>query len=289
LVLNKISDLTVNSVLLYRTFNEPDSLNYKKMNLVGTFSLSENILDDFNDLTKNNLPINEDCFYRVISQKTIVNEFGESELIDSTQSELFKVKLFDNENPKSPVITPSIEGSNQDKNTLIGVKFEFDCDIYKGKYYLFGINNSGNWQLINSISNPNNLGTLSFNLGNVIIKENDDWIYRQYKVVAENCSGLLSVEENILNLTSFYVPNPRIIGSKIACINQNKTYTVTKSKNSNVLQWRNGSTNEGTSESQVFNWTTLGNKTIRLTERDIESDISVFVTLTINVKAVPTP
>ena len=289
-LLNKITDLRVNKILVYRTFVKEKCINYKeRMTLVGSFNTAEDIVDTFNDYTKKSLPINETCYYRIVTQKTILNEFNESEQIDSEPSEVISITLFDNINPDAPILTSHISGTNTNNDTLNSVTIQFNSTMYKGKYYLYTLNSVGNWQLINTITNANNLSALEFNIGNVIIKENESWIYPQYKVVAENCSGLLSLNDNILNLTSVYVPNPSILGSKVACINQNVNYKTLKSKSANTIQWKEGNTNKGTTENQIFNWSSIGDKTITLIETDSESNISVTITFELSVRPIPSP
>ncbi|MDP1728441.1 MAG: hypothetical protein Q8M15_16775 [Bacteroidota bacterium] len=279
---------------LYRTYNEDNSSNLRLMLLVGTFNADEDIIDQFP--LEEIVPVDEPIYYKIVAIKTIKNEFEEDELISSYPSETIKTQLRDFINPNSPEIDPNCTGNTNSSKTLTGVVLGFSKTMYKGSYTLFKMTSSGNWQMVNidGLTNPilnvDDETDLSFVIGNIdIYDEDDNLIYHRYKIVAENRSGLLSLEDNEFNLTSYFVPSPTIIGPRIATLDQTRTYKMIKTRNSNTIQWKEGTTNLGTDTEQDYSWSSLGTKTVTLVETDPNSGIVTTVTLDVEVKPVPIP
>ncbi|MCX6185539.1 MAG: hypothetical protein NTU43_00895, partial [Bacteroidetes bacterium] len=274
---------------LYRTYDLSKINSIRLMDKVGEFDSTEIIKEEFSLETI--VHVEDEFYYRILPYKKVLNENLENEWISGLASKPITVKLPDFINPPSPQIDPLPITVNNTKTTLTQVKLNFNSVMYKGKYYLYQLNNSSNWQLINTIENTSNTNIQQFSIGDVVIKENNQWIYKQYKIVAENRSGLLSLDEKIFNLTSFVVPTPIIIGPKVAIIAQSRTYKIIPSKSTNTLVWKKeGNTFSGNANSEVtMSWSSNGNKVVTLSETDHDSGIVVEVSLSIQVKPVPTP
>jgi hypothetical protein len=283
---------------LYRTTSANEDGRLSIMKLVNMFLIGEDIVDDFSDLNPFDIPFDTKLYYRIAAVRNIEIPGEPIEEVLSNPSQVMEIKLYDGVNPNSPAVTFSCDGNLDSGKILDNVELSFGRTTYKGKYYLYELNSSGNWQLftgnsiINPIINDENSQALNFNLGDVTIKDEDgNYLYKRYKISVENCSGLLSLSDLEYGLTNFYVPQPNIIGPKINCTNQSKIYKSLKSKASNTLVWlKDGNSFANNNVEEItLSWNSIGAKTLSITETDVVSGISISTDLTILVKDIPSP
>ena len=202
----------ITAIQIFRTTNFENTANTRTMNLAATINLkNENlIIDDFRDLESP--PFAQTLYYRLVALKKIINENNQDELVPSEPSEVVLTNIFDLNNPKSPIITPSytttnINGIDGFENCILSWDRSKGC--YNATFRIYKINAFGNWELLwvkksnqNSFTFPENNDFTSFPIMAFLPKFNEDGneIFHRFKVEVENASGLLSSEENILIL-----------------------------------------------------------------------------------------
>ncbi|MFC3754815.1 hypothetical protein ACFONJ_02340 [Chryseobacterium tructae] len=209
----------VKKVKLYRALNIADSLSIRDMKLVKEINLEQTgmiqdsewtVGDDFSDL--NQVPFNDPLYYKVTVEREIQyaepNYTGQPDVIvtdyaPSEASKLMITTITENVIPKSPVLTFT---SSETPTQIIEVEFSWPATAYKGKYHLYKMGSQGTWTKLMTVQD----NASSFQLplswtswGSDIlpaIDSNNEPIFHHFKVVAENTSGMLSQEENILTI-----------------------------------------------------------------------------------------
>lgn len=285
----------ITSYKLYRTNNQTWDGKIAKMKLVGDFLSGEIIEDNFSDFQEYELPYDLKFYYRVVAVRNLIIPDEPMEEILSEPSNGIELQLFDNINPIAPEIEFSCNGHTG--VNLNQVVLNFERKTYKGKYYLYELNTAGNWALVNhnNFTNPlvniDNEVNLNFNLGDVAIKDEDDkYLYKRYKITVENVSGLLNLKDNEFGLTNYFVPDPYLIGPKVNCLNQPASFKVIKSKDGNTIQWiKDGVVFAGNVSEISTQWSSLGEKSIIVTEFDPISNITIQKETLVLVKSIPTP
>lgn len=199
----------IKKVNLYRTNVAADSLSVRTMQLVKTIDLTEEMLlqsqwtfkDDFNDLGY--APYGDPLFYRITVSRVIkYNDSNGNPIVDYAPSEVSKVlmtNIVNNILPDSPVLEYYSEPINQ--GVLNSVILVWDRTVYNGKYHLYKMNTQGNWIKVDTIIS--NLSTVYYPIGDITVTDTENNpVYHHYKVLAENFSGMISTQENILTMYS---------------------------------------------------------------------------------------
>lgn len=189
----------VEKIAIYRTLDESKTENVNLMDLacICNFSPAVNfIVDEFENLDY--APYEDDIYYRLVALRKIKNEFDEIEYIPSKASEIINTKVVDNVNPPAPSLTKIIGITNPNPPSVENIKLEWEETCYKGKYTLYKMSEVGFWQIVKQF---NFTETLEYEYPYLNKTDADgDTIYHRFKVVAENRSGLLSIEENVLTI-----------------------------------------------------------------------------------------
>ncbi|HBS86430.1 MAG: hypothetical protein A2W91_19645 [Bacteroidetes bacterium GWF2_38_335] len=199
----------ISGIQIYRATNVKDAGSVRTMKLVKTIEqdlqasppvlftdIQEQIIDDFSDLTMP--PFGDTIFYRLIALRKITNEQGLEENIPSEQSTLSLTSLVDVINPEAPILSFET-GEIINPAILPAVLLKWGKTVHNGKYYLYKMNSSGNWGLIDTIiTNDENI---FYEIGDIIKKDEDDnTVYSRYKVSVENTSGLLNLTDKELTI-----------------------------------------------------------------------------------------
>lgn len=209
----------VKKVKLYRALNMGDALSIRDMTLVKEINLEKTgmiqdsvwtVEDDFSDLYQ--IPFNDPLYYKVTVEREIQyaepNYTGQPDVIvtdyaPSEASKLMITTITENVIPKSPVLNFI---SDENPTQITEVVFHWDATTYKGKYHLYKMGSQGTWTKLMTIQNNAPLFELPLSWtswGSDIlpaIDSNNELIFHHFKVVAENTSGMLSQEENILTI-----------------------------------------------------------------------------------------
>lgn len=189
----------IDKIQIFRAKNALDTGNLRTMekaNIINAgVSSSIEILDDFSDLSQ--IPYSEPLFYRLIAYRKIKNEFDEEELIPSLPSNVVMCNVVDVINPEAPEILPDI---SPNPPYSIDVVLNWSPTCYNGKYYLYKMNASGNWNLLTEIES-NDANDLTFSMTG-LVKTNaaNEEFYHRFKVRAENSSGLFNLAEKELTI-----------------------------------------------------------------------------------------
>ena len=216
----------VTKINLYRALNMGDATSVRSMTLVKTIDLeAENMLqndiwtikDDFSDLAE--VPFSDALYYRITVEAkveyaeanfayddnssnnvfTIVTDFAPSE-----PSKLMITMITENVLPSSPVL--SYTATTVNSATLGNVVLKWNKQAYKAKYYIYKMNDRGNWEQIHVVQSNNSqmqvpLVDTNWGLSQLTIKNNQgDKIYHHFKVITENTAGMLSTDELILTI-----------------------------------------------------------------------------------------
>ena len=178
---------------LYRTTSEVLSSSVELMDFVGEFTLSEPIDDLFGDLPYP--PFNQDLFYRIVALREILNEQDELELVPSVPSEVINTIVVDEVNPPAPIISSSIGSTTSGPNQLHNVDLSWTEQCFEGKYRLYKLSESGQWE---EIQTYNHSDSLTFNFA--LLEKEDasgNEIFHRFKVVTVNSSELESLNDKI--------------------------------------------------------------------------------------------
>lgn len=192
---------------MYRTMELTASVSTQNMQAVGLFDPGTTLEDRFVDMDFP--PFGQPIYYRAVALRKIKNEHGEEELIPSKPSGPAIVSIIDVVNPPAPEMTHEIESIEIGIITgevvaLNNVSFSWPQTVFNGQYYLYRMNSKGNWELLwkvasnnSTINYPENGDFGTFPATAYLPKKDDDGntIYYRFKVVAENASGLFSIEE----------------------------------------------------------------------------------------------
>ncbi len=209
----------VKKVNIYRAFNALDAQSVRSMTLVKEVDLeAENIIsnevwqvqDTFEDLDET--PYADGLFYRLVAARKVEYADKDDNVLikyaPSLPSKLVATLIVEANNPAAPVLTYSPHPVGPPVSELDDVTLYWDKTAYKAKYHVYKMNNSGNWVKIHELQTNDahiELPLADTDLGSGVIQTVDsdgNNIYSHFKVVAENTSGMLSIEENILTIPS---------------------------------------------------------------------------------------
>lgn len=190
---------------IYRTVDSSEALSVRTMKLAGTVSVGDELLDDFSDLDFP--PYGEPLFYRVVALREIRNEQGAPELVPSKPSNIALTTVADIANPPAPVLgfmsdPPIITTIAELPNVVI----KWEKTVHNGLYYLYKMGEKGNWVLIHELETNDDSITVDLSItdlgSSTLIKRDEEGNtkYHHFKVIAENASGLQSLEEKILTI-----------------------------------------------------------------------------------------
>ncbi len=188
----------VNKIRIYRALNIDDARSIRTMKMAKEVVIEDTeaevwtFMDDFAD---EDFPLfGETLFYRLVAIRTIVNEKEELE-----ESDLVLGSIVDVFNPPAPELSYNSGGlTTVSPSALPGVKLKWTKVAHNATYYLYKMNEIGNWELVDKFkSNDTNI---FYKSPEDLVKEDEDGntIYHRYKVDVENASGLLNLEEKAL-------------------------------------------------------------------------------------------
>lgn len=218
----------VTKINLYRALNMGDATSVRSMALVKTIDLeAEGLLeediwtirDDFADLAE--VPFSDALYYRITVEAkveyaeanysyddnnpnnvfTIVTDFAPSE-----PSKLMITMITENVLPASPTL--SYTATTVNPTTLGNVVLGWDKQAYKGKYYLYKMNEKGNWEQIALVMSNDAVVELpltdtDWGSDQLMVQDIEgNPVYHHFKVVTENTAGMSSTEEIILTIPS---------------------------------------------------------------------------------------
>ncbi len=194
----------ISKILIYRALNSVDAMTVRTMQLAATVDVNDPVIDDFSDLDF--YPFGEVLYYRLVAVRTVkteiidVNEgIYKTEDVPSYPSSLILANIIDVNNPPAPELSYTV-GEDSTEDVLENVVIEWPPTAYNGTYYLYQMNNSGNWTELYRIKT--NTDTVQYELPDSLSKTDEDGenIYYRFKVTVENSSGLFSIEEKILTI-----------------------------------------------------------------------------------------
>ena len=207
----------IRKVSVYRAFSKLDAQSIRTMQLVTELELSEEdissaavwtVEDTFNDLTE--IPYNDGLFYRVTVSRTIEYEDKDGNIVSDYQpskaSKIVASLITEVSNPPAPVMT--FESDELDGTELPDIVLIWQKTCYKGRYHVYKMNTQGNWTKIHEVESNQEVITLSLNATDLgsesleVADGNGNPIYHHFRVVAENTSGMMSKETNILTIPS---------------------------------------------------------------------------------------
>lgn len=196
---------------IFRTTDIGKAATTRTMQLASTVNVGDEVVDDFSDLSFP--PYGEPLYYRIVALRQIVNEQSQPEMVPSKPSEMMLTNVIDVLNPEAPEILPTILNVVTDGNgnviAYLNVTLEWSQTVYNGTYHLYKKNDKGNWEKI---------WTKKSNAAQITFPENGDFvtwpqtanlakmdgdgnvIYHYFKVSVENGSGLLNLEDDILEI-----------------------------------------------------------------------------------------
>ncbi len=207
----------IRKISIYRAFTMWEAQSVLSMQLVKVIDIEAEgivdnpvwtVTDDFSDLTE--IPYGDGLFYRVtVSRKveyaeqngTVVTEYAPSQA-----SKIVASLIVENKKPLSPVLEYQYNPSSN-FGEIDNVTLTWNATCYKGKYHVYKMNSQGNWTKIHTVPRTTQetihleLEDTSLQSNRLIVENNGDSIYHHFKVIAENTSGMLSTEENILTIS----------------------------------------------------------------------------------------
>ena len=174
------------------------------MSLAKTVDAGADLVDTFDDVPF--IPYGDPLFYRVVAMREIRNERGQIEMVPSKPSNLVLASLIDNANPAAPRLSYSSDAPIGSPLTLHNVTLTWEPTCYNGTYYVYKRTKGGHWMKIavqqgNPILFYQALATSDLQSGS-LAKEDEDGnrLYHQFRVVAMNSAGLLSLQESVLSI-----------------------------------------------------------------------------------------
>lgn len=211
----------IKKVNIYRAFNKLDAQSIRTMTLVKSVDIEFEgieanelwtVFDDFNDLVE--VPYGDGLFYRLTVARRI--EYSEAdygtntpqiltEYAPSQPSKIVASMMVEVASPPAPTVQYISEpiAANGDVNE-IALFWQKTC--YKGIYFVYKMNTQGNWVKIHEVTTNETdiyvlLADTDLQDHSLATQDADgNPIYHHFKVVAQNTSGMLSTEENILTI-----------------------------------------------------------------------------------------
>lgn len=194
-----VSAENIRKFQIFRGSTPQEALSVRTMTLAATIDAGEPLADDFSDLGFP--PYGDPVYYRIVALREIINENNELEFVPSEPSNTALASIIDVSNPDAPELSYTGTPSGSE---ILDVHITWDKTVHNGNYYLHKMNRFGNWVKIHQIESNDaalDVDLTDTSLGsNTLEKEtaNGAPIFHHFKVVAENASGLLSLDERIL-------------------------------------------------------------------------------------------
>jgi len=200
----------IKKINIYRTNDGGNSLSVRTMDLVRVIDLEvEGIsgdntwtfMDDFADLPF--VPYGDMLYYRItVSRQIKYSDSSGQLLIDYTPSKptnVIMTNVVNNYAPESPVLSYTSDATGTD-GYLHNVVLSWEQTVYNGKYHVYKMSPQGNWVKLDAVIS--NSESPSYYLGDILVtNDQNNSIYSHFKVIAENYSGMISTQENILTIS----------------------------------------------------------------------------------------
>lgn len=206
---------------ILRTTDVNRAKSVRNMELAAEVDFGEELVDDFSNPDLEFPPYGLPIYYRIVALREITNEEGNQEFVPSKPSDLALATVVDSVNPPAPELWETYTEVNANGNdsplTFKDVRIHWSKTVHNGFYYIYKMGSTGNWIKIGKLEN--NDAELEFSLatdcqpsdvdeywtywqGGELIKQDEDGnpIYHHFKVIAENASGLLSLDEKMLTI-----------------------------------------------------------------------------------------
>lgn len=220
----------IKKLTIYRSTNRLAAQSVRTMDIVKVIDLeTENLLgspiwtvtDAFEDLSE--VPYGNPLFYRITASREV--EYADkdgnviTEYAPSKSSKISASAIVEVVNPISPTLNYTSDPITDGSNELHNIVLEWNKTCFNGKYHLYKMNSNGNWNKIHELITNDSVIQLSLldtdlNSNSLVIINSDGVnVYHHFKVITENTSGMLSIEENILTIPNTSTPNSAGIGS----------------------------------------------------------------------------
>ncbi len=206
----------IGKIQLYRSFDALSARSIRTMEPIRTVDLeAEDLLseaiwklkDDFRDLEE--VPYGDALYYRCVAMRKVqyANKKGNviNEYAPSHPSKTNATLMVEASNPPSPELRYTSDPPNA-QGELNNITLLWDKTCYRGIYHLYKINAEGNWAKIHEVRSDQDsfridLEDTDLGTSDLLIRDTEgNKRYHHFKVIAENTSGMLSVEERILTL-----------------------------------------------------------------------------------------
>ncbi len=220
----------IKKLTIYRSTNRLAAQSVRTMDIVKVIDLeTENLLgnpiwtvtDAFEDLSE--VPYGNPLFYRITASREV--EYADkdgniiTEYAPSKSSKISASAIVEVANPISPTLSYTSDPITDDSNELHNIVLEWNKTCFNGKYHLYKMNSNGNWNKIHELTTNDNviqvpLLDTDLSQDNLLVVNNEGLnIYHHFRVIAENTSGMLSTQENILTIPNTEISNSTGIGS----------------------------------------------------------------------------
>lgn len=198
--INEYSEVeNISHIQIFRTTDSVKAANIRLMDALEPIPVKGEIIDDFIDLDY--CPFGESIYYKLVAIRTVKNEFDEDEVVYSMPSATLVANVIDVVNPLAPTIYEySKDEINSTDELYKGVQLKWHKTVHNGLYHIYQMSRSGNWSKIGELAD--NSANLEFALPFDLAKVDDEGIeiFHRFKIVAENSSGLLSLNEQIITI-----------------------------------------------------------------------------------------
>ncbi|APG66312.1 hypothetical protein LPB136_13430 [Tenacibaculum todarodis] len=203
--INKIVESqNINKIQIYRLNNSAVALNPRDIEPVKEIELSSidtlkpfYIEDDFSDLDQ--IPYGEPIYYNLITVRKIEykdhNGNNKIEFVKSKSSKTIVTNIIDTNPPSKPYLDPA----KQTFTSLNNIELSWDKCCYKGKYFVYILNEFNNWELIQTIESNDSIITYNYINSLEELDEDDNIIYYKFKIEVENTIGLIN-ESDIFSI-----------------------------------------------------------------------------------------
>ena len=158
------------------------------------------LTDDFS--AEGYVPFGEPLYYKVVGLRkiTYADASGNpvTEYVPSKASRVAMATMVDTENPTAPELRYTYDEDASSDSELNGVVLSWDKAVHGATYYVYKMNDAGNWELVETI--VSNDSEISYAIAEplTIVDEDDNPLYPRYKVEVENASGLFSKNDNTI-------------------------------------------------------------------------------------------
>ena len=197
------SDEAIEKYALYSTTDATKTLSIQTMRHVADFVNEGDdveLTDDFS--AEGYVPFGEPLYYKVVGLRkiTYADASGNpvTEYVPSKASRVAMATMVDTENPTAPELRYTYDEDASSDSELNGVVLSWDKAVHGATYYVYKMNDAGNWELVETI--VSNDSEISYAIAEplTIVDEDDNPLYPRYKVEVENASGLFSKNDNTI-------------------------------------------------------------------------------------------